>query len=157
MQRRRQREGRRSLPPLTFSATHTSVPAAGWKFTVQLRTMKKRFRQGLQAIAKWCPDHRHEPVEEQRKTLDAKPKGHNQYYGRPTSTGIPGGSFGRSGTSGTSGSTSDSWQRDALGENMQPSYGNNRCCCRVSYSLDVVRGVTLEEPAAVNLRGGRRQ
>ena len=27
---------------------------------------------------------RHEPVDQQQKTLDAKLRGHNQYYGRPT-------------------------------------------------------------------------
>ena len=37
---------------------------------------------------------------------------------------------------------------------MQPSYGNILCCCRVSGILGLVRGVTLEEPAAVILHGG---
>jgi RNA-directed DNA polymerase len=54
------------------------------KFTVQVRTMKKRFRRGLTAIAEWCQENRHRPVEEQQKTLNAKLRGHYQYYGRPT-------------------------------------------------------------------------
>ena len=37
---------------------------------------------------------------------------------------------------------------------MQLSYGNTHCCSRVSYILGMVRGVTLEEPAAVMLHGG---
>src|ERR1700674_1395328 len=54
------------------------------KFTVHVRTMKKRFRRGLTAIAEWCQENRHVPVDEQQKTLNAKLRGHYQYYGRPT-------------------------------------------------------------------------
>ena len=77
------------------------------KFTVHVRTMKKRFRRGLKAIAEWCQENRHMPVEEQQKTLNAKLRGHYQYYGRPTNyrtTGVSGSSTRRSGTSGGSGS-----------------------------------------------------
>jgi RNA-directed DNA polymerase len=51
---------------------------------VHVRTMKKRFRRGLTAIAEWCQENRHMPVGEQQKTLNAKLRGHYQYYGRPT-------------------------------------------------------------------------
>jgi RNA-directed DNA polymerase len=54
------------------------------KFTVHVRTMKKRFRRGLTAIAEWCQENRHLPVDEQQKALNAKLRGHYQYYGRPT-------------------------------------------------------------------------
>jgi hypothetical protein len=54
------------------------------KFTVHVRTMKKRFRRRLTAIAEWCQENRYLPVDEQQKTLNAKPRGHNQYYGRAT-------------------------------------------------------------------------
>ena len=54
------------------------------KFTVHVRTMKKRFRRSLTAIAEWCQENRHLPVDEQQKTLNAKLRGHYQYYGRPT-------------------------------------------------------------------------
>src|SRR5258706_9229811 len=54
------------------------------EFTVHVRTMKKRFRRGLTAIAEWCQENRHLPVDEQQKTLNAKLRGHYQYYGRPT-------------------------------------------------------------------------
>ena len=53
-------------------------------FTVHVRTMGKRLRRGLNEIAQWCQAHRHEPVDQQQKTLNAKLRGHNQYYGRPT-------------------------------------------------------------------------
>ena len=54
------------------------------KFTVHVRTMKKWFRRGLTAIAEWCQENRHLPVDEQQKTLNAKLRGHYQYYERPT-------------------------------------------------------------------------
>jgi hypothetical protein len=54
------------------------------KFTVHAGTMRKRLRRGLNEIAQWCQAHRHEPVDQQQKTLNAKLRGHNQYYGRPT-------------------------------------------------------------------------
>jgi RNA-directed DNA polymerase len=46
--------------------------------------MAKRLRRGLKAIAEWCQEHRHDPVSEQQKTLNAKLRGHYQYYGRLT-------------------------------------------------------------------------
>jgi RNA-directed DNA polymerase len=51
---------------------------------VHVRTMKKRLRWDLKAIAEWCRENRHMPVDEQQKTLNAKLRGHYQYYGRPT-------------------------------------------------------------------------
>ena len=54
------------------------------KFTVHVKTIGKRLRRGLKAIAEWCKQHRHEPVAEQQKILNAKLRGHYQYYGRPT-------------------------------------------------------------------------
>src|SRR5215470_4380237 len=36
------------------------------------------------AVADWCKQHRHDPVTEQQKTLNAKLRGHYQYYGLPT-------------------------------------------------------------------------
>ena len=51
---------------------------------MHVKTIGKRLRRGLKAIAAWCQKHRHEPVDEQRKTLNAKLRGHYQYYGRPT-------------------------------------------------------------------------
>jgi RNA-directed DNA polymerase len=64
--------------------THVCARSRRGKFTVHVRTMKKRLRRGLKAIAEWCQANRHMPVEEQQKTLNSKLRGHYQYYGRPT-------------------------------------------------------------------------
>src|SRR5260370_34221601 len=48
--------------------------------------MRKRLRRSLTAVAKWCQEHRHARVEEQKKTLNAKLRGHYQYYGPPTNS-----------------------------------------------------------------------
>jgi hypothetical protein len=44
----------------------------------------KRLRRGLKAVTEWCKQHRHEPVGKQQQALNAKLRGHYQYYGRPT-------------------------------------------------------------------------
>jgi group II intron reverse transcriptase/maturase len=78
---------RQGKKPATFDFlgyTHVCARSRRGKFTVHVRTMKKRFRRGLTAIAEWCQENRHMPVEEQQKTLNAKLRGHYQYYGRPT-------------------------------------------------------------------------
>ena len=36
------------------------------------------------AIADWCQHHRHDPVDSQQRMLNAKLRGHYEYYGRPT-------------------------------------------------------------------------
>jgi hypothetical protein len=46
--------------------------------------MKKRLRRSLNAVAEWCQKHRHDDVELQWKTLNAKLRGHYEYYGRAT-------------------------------------------------------------------------
>ena len=48
--------------------------------------MRKRLRRSLMAVAAWCQEYRHAPVDEQHKTLNAKLRGHYQYYGRPTNS-----------------------------------------------------------------------
>ena len=78
---------RRGTKPATFDFlghTHVCARSRKGKFTVHVRTMKKRFRRSLKAIAEWCQENRHLPVEEQQKTLNTKLRGHYQYYGRPT-------------------------------------------------------------------------
>ncbi len=35
-------------------------------------------------MAQWCQQHRHDPVENHAAALNAKLRGHDQYYGRPT-------------------------------------------------------------------------
>ena len=64
--------------------THKCARSRQGKFTVHVKTMKKRLRRSLSAVAEWCRRHRHDDVAEQNKTLNAKMRGHYQYYGRPT-------------------------------------------------------------------------
>src|SRR5258708_5335618 len=73
--------------PQTFEFlgfTHMCARSRKGKFTVHVKTIGKRLRRRLKAIAEWCQKHRHEPVDAQQKTLNAKLRGHYQYYGRPT-------------------------------------------------------------------------
>ena len=64
--------------------THICARSRKGKFTVHVKTIGKRLRRGLKAMAEWCQKHRHEPVAEQQNILNAKLRGHDQYYGRPT-------------------------------------------------------------------------
>jgi RNA-directed DNA polymerase len=62
--------------------THVATQTRRGKFTVHVKTMKKRLRRSLNAIAEWCQTHRHDDVEEQWNSLNAKLRGHYAYYGR---------------------------------------------------------------------------
>jgi group II intron reverse transcriptase/maturase len=64
--------------------THLCARSRRGKFTIHVRTMKKRLRRSLKTVADWCRRHRHRDVKEQQRTLNAKLRGHYQYYGRPT-------------------------------------------------------------------------
>src|SRR5437660_4761205 len=78
---------RQGKKPETFAFlgfTHMGARSRKGRFTVHVTTLAKRFRRGLKAIADWCKQHRHDPVNEQQKMLNAKLRGHYQYYGRPT-------------------------------------------------------------------------
>jgi group II intron reverse transcriptase/maturase len=78
---------RQGKKPETFDflgLTHLCARSRKGKFTVHVRTVAKRLRRGLKAITEWCKEHRHDPVREQQKILNAKLRGHYQYYGRPT-------------------------------------------------------------------------
>jgi len=78
---------RQGKKPATFDIlgiTYVCARSRKGKFTVHVKTMKKRFKRGLRAITEWCQENRHMPVDEQQKTLNAKLRGHYQYYGRPT-------------------------------------------------------------------------
>ncbi len=78
---------RQGKKPATFDFlgfTHIGARSRKGKFTLQVKTIAKRLRRGLKTVADWCQRHRHEPVSQQQKTLNAKLRGHYQYYGRPT-------------------------------------------------------------------------
>ena len=51
---------------------------------MHVKTIAKRLSRGMKAVWEWCKQHRHDPVSEQQKTLNAKLRGHYQYYGRRT-------------------------------------------------------------------------
>ncbi len=64
--------------------THKCARSRRGKFTVHVKSMKKRLKRALKAVAAWCSAHRHDPVDIQQHMLNAKLRGHYQYYGRPT-------------------------------------------------------------------------
>jgi RNA-directed DNA polymerase len=84
--------GRSALPthpdapqPATFDFlgfTHLCARSRRGKFTIHVRTMRKRLRRSVKAVAQWCQQHRHDPVAVQAEALNAKLRGHYQYYGR---------------------------------------------------------------------------
>jgi RNA-directed DNA polymerase len=80
-----EREGKGK--PATFDFlgfTHICKRSLRGKFTIHVRTMRKRLRRSLKAVTTWCQEHGHDPVEKQCEMLNAKLRGHYQYYGRPT-------------------------------------------------------------------------
>ena len=50
-------------------------------WVVKRRTMRKRLRRAMKAIAQWCRCNRHMPLQEQHRTVCQKLRGHFQYYG----------------------------------------------------------------------------
>lgn len=62
--------------------THICTLSRRGRFTIHLRTMRKRFRRSLKAVSDWCEKHLHETVEDQCVALNLKLRGHYQYYGR---------------------------------------------------------------------------
>ena len=84
---RAKKQGRKKPGTFDFlGLTHICARSRRGKFTVHVRTMRKRLRRSLTAVGEWCQKHRHAPVDEQQKTLNAKLRGHYQYYGRPTNS-----------------------------------------------------------------------
>ena len=81
--------GRSALPsgpdapkPATFDFlgfTHVCARSRRGRFTIHVRTMRKRLRRSVKAVAQWCQQHRHDPVENQAAALNAKLRGHYQY------------------------------------------------------------------------------
>lgn len=50
-------------------------------WTVKRKTAKDRLQRALRRIARWCREHRHDPVAEQHWMLGLKLRGHYGYYG----------------------------------------------------------------------------
>ena len=73
--------------PATFDFlgfTHLCARSRRGKFTIHVRTMRKRLKRSSKQVSAWCQVHRHDPVERQCEVLNSKLRGHYQYYGRPT-------------------------------------------------------------------------
>jgi group II intron reverse transcriptase/maturase len=81
------RATRAGTKPDTFDflgLTHKCALSRRGKFAVHVKTMKKRLRRSLKDVAEWCRTHRHDDVDKQQAVLNAKLRGHYQYYGRST-------------------------------------------------------------------------
>jgi len=77
--------GPQAPKPATFDFlgfTHIGARSRRGRFTIHVRTMRKRLRRSAKAVAHWCQQHRHDAVEDQAAALNAKLRGHYQYYGR---------------------------------------------------------------------------
>ncbi|RPJ53036.1 MAG: group II intron reverse transcriptase/maturase [Acidobacteria bacterium] len=64
--------------------THVCKRSRKGKFTIHVRTMRKRLKRSVAKLTEWCKKHRHDPIKEQQSVLNRKLQGHYQYYGRPT-------------------------------------------------------------------------
>ena len=62
--------------------THITERSRRGFYRPGVRTMKKRLKRGLKKVGQWCKQHRHDPIKQQQETLNAKLRGHYQYYGR---------------------------------------------------------------------------
>jgi len=122
-----------------------------WK----VQTMKKRLRRGLTAIADWCRENRHDPVERNSsKPLTPKLRGHYQYYGTTVELQSIMQFYRevcRSGGKWLSRRTRRVW---LTWERYAQSCVATHCCSMDHTFLERGRGVASEEPAAVILHGG---
>jgi hypothetical protein len=76
---------RHGTKPDTFDFlgfTHIAARSRRGKFMVTTKTMRKRLLRGLKGVSAWCKEHRHLSITDQHTTLNAKLRGHYQYYGR---------------------------------------------------------------------------
>ena len=80
----RQSSGTQERRPGTFDLlgfTHYWAKSRKGSWIIKRRTAKDRFRRGLQRVADWCRDHRHDGVREQQEALNRKLRGHFRYFG----------------------------------------------------------------------------
>lgn len=61
--------------------THYWTRGRKGTWVVKRKTAAKRLRRAGKRVWQWCQYHRHEPLQEQCKTLSSKLRGHYQYYG----------------------------------------------------------------------------
>jgi RNA-directed DNA polymerase len=82
---RLRRQGLGKPPTFDFLGfTHICAWTRNGKFTVHVRTARKRLRRAMQRVAAWCREHRHLAVQEQYRSLVRMLLGHYAYYGRRT-------------------------------------------------------------------------
>jgi RNA-directed DNA polymerase len=61
--------------------THSWQRSRRGNWVVKRKTASFRFRRALKRVTDWCRCNRHSPIEEQRKQLGMKLRGHFEYYG----------------------------------------------------------------------------
>ena len=77
------RRGQHKPPTFDFLGfTHICARGRNGKFTVHVRTARKRLRRAMKRMAEWCRDHRHWSIPEQHRALSRALRGHYAYYGR---------------------------------------------------------------------------
>ena len=79
---------RRTFDLLGF--THYWAKSRRGYWVIKQKTAADRLSRAIVRIGRWCREHRHAPVQEQRRELDLKLRGHYGYYG------ITGNSYGLS-------------------------------------------------------------
>lgn len=76
-------QGQHKPPTFDFLGfTHICARGRNGKFTVHVRTSRKRLRRAMKRMAEWCRDHRHWSVPAQHRALVRALLGHYAYYGR---------------------------------------------------------------------------
>lgn len=65
---------------LGFTIHWRKSPSGRWN--VKMRTAKDRFRRALVNIVEWCKANRHAPLEDQRRALNQRLRGHYGYFDR---------------------------------------------------------------------------
>jgi group II intron reverse transcriptase/maturase len=79
------RQGQNKPPTFDFlGLTHICARGRNGKFTVHVRTARKRLRRVMKRMAEWCRDHRHWSFPEQHRAISRALLGHYAYYGRPS-------------------------------------------------------------------------
>ena len=78
-------QGQDKPPTFDFLGfTHICARGRNGKFTVHVRTARKRMRRAMKRMAEWCRAHRHWSIPEQHRAISRALLGHYAYYGRPS-------------------------------------------------------------------------
>ena len=77
--RERSADGKGTFDFLGF--THYWAKTRRGYWVIKRKTVGKRLRRFMKGIWTWCRENRHEPLQEQYRTLCSKLRGYYQYYG----------------------------------------------------------------------------